>query len=142
MSYFRGDYYAYAAGEGRGEVMVLHGKPGSCGCDTHGKFPCIDFPQSKFDELVVMRFAELLKEKKVKRVVTRLVNAGFGNFGTVDILELCGFDPLEDWSREMAQHQRRHLARCKHPKTCGKPGLHRHKHPAVTTHNPNSSSGA
>src|SRR5579872_5544283 len=95
MSYFRGDYYAYAAGEGRGEVMVLHGKPGSCGCDTHGKFPCIDFPQSKFDELVVMRFAELLKEKKVKRVVTRLVNAGFGNFGTVDILELRGFDPPE-----------------------------------------------
>jgi hypothetical protein len=129
VSYMRGDYYAYVTGdEDEREYLVLHGDAGSCGCDSHDKHPCIDLPMEIFDQLVVMRFAELLTEKKVGDVIASVAKGGFGNFGTCDLANLCGYDPMDEWVSEMKQRQDEHLASCTDAENCDSPGFHRHGH--------------
>jgi hypothetical protein len=69
----RGEYYAFQTLDG---MIVLHGHRNDCGCGRHRKFAVIAIPIETFDELVVMRFAELLKEGKVAETVARIADSG------------------------------------------------------------------
>jgi hypothetical protein len=83
VSYMRGDYYAFPQmGPDDDKQIVLHGQRNDCGCGRHREFPVIAIPLPTFDELVVMRFAELLKEGKVAETVSRVAaSGGYDNGG-------------------------------------------------------------
>lgn len=73
MSYMRGEYYAFPTLDGQ---IVLHGHRNDCGCGRHRQFPVISLSLPTFDELVVMRFAELLRDGKVAETVARIADSG------------------------------------------------------------------
>jgi hypothetical protein len=72
MAYTRGKYYIYE--------------------DVNGKFffNGVFIPKSVIDEFVVMRYAELEKEGKVKRIENRAMKKWQGNFGCDALLEKHG----------------------------------------------------
>jgi hypothetical protein len=48
-------------------------------------------PLATFDELVVMRFAELVQDEKVLETITRTAESGrFGNGGAGALANICG----------------------------------------------------
>jgi hypothetical protein len=81
----RGDYYAYIddGDEGEDTRMVLH----SPYTESDSRSYVTAIPIDTFDELVVMRFAELLRDGTVHDCVQRIVDKGFGNWGTYAIAE-------------------------------------------------------
>lgn len=88
MSYMRGEYYAFPVADG---AIVLHGGRTDCGCGRHRQFPVILLPLATFDELVVMRFAELVQDEKVLETITRTAESGrFGNGGAGALANICG----------------------------------------------------
>lgn len=72
MAYIRGKYYIYE--------------------DVNGKFffNGVFIPKSIIDDFVVMRFAELEKDGKVKRIEKRAMRKWRGNFGCDALLEKYG----------------------------------------------------
>lgn len=72
MAYTRGKYYIYE--------------------DVSGKFffDGVFIPKNIIDEFVVMRFAELVKEGKAKKVEKRAMKKWQGNFGCDALLEKYG----------------------------------------------------
>jgi len=68
------------------DVITLHGRRSFFGCGEHRRHPSISLPLSAFDELVVMRFAEFVREDKVLETVTRLAKSGgFEKFGSIEL---------------------------------------------------------
>ena len=63
MSYIRGDYYSYVTGTDDEEAMVL---------TVHHR-RSVHIPLPIFDEIVVMRYAELAKEGKLDETENRAV---------------------------------------------------------------------
>jgi len=72
MAYTRGKYYIYE--------------------DVNGKFflDGVFIPKNVIDEFVVMRYAELEKEKKLKKIEKRSMKKWQGNFGCDALLEKYG----------------------------------------------------
>ena len=62
-----------------------------------------------FDQLVIMRYAQLVDEGRVQEVITDFLNGpGHGNFGSWTLLESLGHDPAGDFRRAMdAARERR-----------------------------------
>ena len=88
----------------------------------------LEIPRKVYDELVVMRFAEMLEDGSWRQVVERVAKAGTYNFGAVALAELLGFDPGETWARETEQRVEEHLRDCDGSEPCDSPGYHRHGH--------------
>ncbi len=75
MSYIRGDYYAYITGPDDREEIFL----------TVHHERSVNIPLPIFDEIVVMRYAELVKEGKLDETENRTVEKWAGNFGCRDL---------------------------------------------------------
>lgn len=86
MSYIRGDYYAYIIGPDDKEEIVL---------TVHHK-RSVNIPLPVFDEIVVMRYAQLVKEGKVDETENRAVEKWVGNFGCQDLATKKGIVPEGD----------------------------------------------
>lgn len=89
MSYMRGKYYSYVSSEEDKEFIDIHGDKPGCGCDEHEKTPCINLPMQVFDALVMMRYAELTDEEKIRAVVYAM-DYGRGNGGSGGLLDKYG----------------------------------------------------
>lgn len=58
-----------------------------------------------FDELVVMRFAQLIEDRLLDETLLRVADpnsAGHGNFGSWELLKKMGLNPDEEFSKLMA----------------------------------------
>lgn len=62
--------------------------------------PGIAISEKLFDELVVIRFAQIVREGRLQKVLKRVRKKGSGNFGTWDVFEAMGDDPLGDFRRK------------------------------------------
>lgn len=90
MSWIRGEYYTWAGNDDDGN-LVIH-------------FNGCEYPMDVFDELVVMRHAELVKKKKVKETELRAIKKYEGNFGCDELREKYGkktvMGQIRSWSRK------------------------------------------
>ncbi len=78
MAYMRGKHYVYSSGE---NIHITGGA---------------NFPMDVFDELVVMRYAELVAEKSVKNVEKRAIQNNQGNFGCDALCKKYGSATVSD----------------------------------------------
>ena len=94
MSYQRGDTYIWAGGDGRVHVWVADGDDGwrdsiwAAGEDGRrhsGREHAsgVGVPETNMDELVVMRFAELLQDGELSAAIDRAVEHHTGNVGCI-----------------------------------------------------------
>lgn len=56
--------------------------------------PGIAISEKLFDEIVVIRFAQIVSENGLQKVLKRVRKKGSGNFGTWDVFVAMGDDPL------------------------------------------------
>lgn len=69
----------------------------------------IELPQMLFDELVLCRYAELVKSGEVAVVAARVADpasSAHGNFGSWDLLEALGQDPAGQFNDLMEEARR------------------------------------
>lgn len=80
-------------------VEDIHGYPGfDCG---------IAISEKVFDEIVVLRMAQLVREQgTLKKIAKRLRKRGHGNFGTWDFFELLGDDPAAAFKAKIEESRK------------------------------------
>lgn len=109
MSYMRSPIYAWVGGDEHHPQMHLwarrdardEGVLDPVGYAREGADAFPDFvsgvamPLDLYDELVVMRYAELVAEDRVAETVERVRTKGYDNIGTRDLGQLIGDGPAD-----------------------------------------------
>src|SRR5271154_6740701 len=106
MSYLRGDFYAYTSGDSEDDDSIdLHGNKPGCGCGEHKTRPCISLPIAVFDALVLMRYAQMTDDDKMK-ATAYAIDHGRGNGGSHELMKKVGardwYDELEKWKETLS----------------------------------------
>ena len=93
MSYTRGDHYIWAGTDGRVHLWVADGEDNWAECgwnegNPHPRPGGVGVLQDVMDEYVVMRFAELVRERQVQAAVDRALARHTDNGGCVALTTL------------------------------------------------------
>jgi hypothetical protein len=65
--------------------------------------PGIAIADKLFDEIVVIRYAQIVREGRLAKTLKRIHKKGSGNFGTWEVFEAMGDDPAEDFRRKATE---------------------------------------
>jgi hypothetical protein len=117
VSYMRWPIYAWVGGDEHHPQMHLWARRDARdegvldpvrytrdGADAFPDFVSgVAMPLDLFDELVVMRYAELVAEDRVAETVERVRAKGCGNVGTRQLGQLIGDDPVDSLKVDLEQ---------------------------------------
>lgn len=94
MSYMRGKYYAWIGSHAVPDECPTCQK-GKCGEHDYIMINELELPLNIFDQLVVMRYAEMLEDGIAENVERSTMTKQEGNFGSWALQRKLGLDPAQ-----------------------------------------------